>query len=51
VIGGGQDDFTFFHMIFWGGIGRGDFIFWDGDYLKGFFCGWHGREKFGWFSR
>jgi hypothetical protein len=37
---GGQDDFTFFERSFWGGIGRVDFTFWDGDYVKGsFFLG------------
>jgi len=37
VIRGGQDDFIFFQRSFWGGIRRGDFIFWDGDYPKGLF--------------
>jgi len=36
--------------VFLGRIGRGDFLG-DGDYLKGLFLGWHGREKFGCFSR
>jgi len=31
-------------------IGRGEF-FWDGDQPKGLFLEWHGRQKFGCFSR
>jgi len=31
--------------VFFKGLGYVIF-FWDGDYLKGLFFGWHGREKF-----
>ncbi len=38
-------NFTFFQKSFWGGIGRGDFTFWDGDYSKGlcFWVAWEGQ--------
>ncbi len=40
-----QDDFIFFQKSFWGGIGRGDFTFWGGDYSKGlcFWVAWEGE--------
>ncbi len=45
MIRGGQDDFTCFQKSFWGGIRRGDFTFWDGNYCKGlcFWVAWEGE--------
>ncbi len=42
---GRQNGFTFFQRSFWGGIGRGDFTFWDGEYYKGlcFWVAWEGE--------
>jgi hypothetical protein len=41
----------FFKAVFWVGLGEVILPFWMETILRGCVFGWHGREKFGCFSR